>query len=226
MTMKTRNSPQSAHACRICLVRHGETAWNAERRLQGHIDIPLNPRGLSQAEATARSLARAGERFAALYSSDLQRARQTADAVARTHGLAATHDTRLRERHYGVLQGLTFEEAERQQPQAWQHFKKRDPQVALDGGGESLHGLAARVQAALEEIAARHAGETVVVVTHGGVLDIAHRLATGKPLEAVRDFAIPNAALNWVEHTSGCWRLLAWADESHLASALDELPGN
>ena len=111
--MKTRNSPQSAHACRICLVRHGETAWNAERRLQGHIDIPLNPRGLSQAEATARSLARAGERFAALYSSDLQRARQTAEAVARAHGLAATHDARLRERHYGVLQGLTFDEAER-----------------------------------------------------------------------------------------------------------------
>lgn len=226
MTMKTRNSPQSAHACRICLVRHGETAWNAERRLQGHIDIPLNPRGLSQAEATARSLARAGERFAALYSSDLQRARQTAEAVARAHGLAATHDARLRERHYGVLQGLTFDEAERQQPQAWQHFKRREPQVALDGGGESLGGLAARVHGALEEIAARHAGETVVVVTHGGVLDIAHRLATGKPLEAVRDFAIPNAALNWVEHTSGCWRLLAWADESHLASALDELPGN
>ncbi len=226
MMMKTRNSPQSAHPCRICLVRHGETAWNAERRLQGHIDIPLNTRGLSQAEATARSLARAGEGFAALYSSDLQRARQTADAVARTQRLAATHDTRLRERHYGVLQGLTFEEAERQQPQAWQHFKKRDPLVALDGGGESLGGLAARVRAALEDIAARHAGESVVVVTHGGVLDIAHRLATGKPLELVRDFPIPNAALNWIEHRAGSWQLLAWADESHLSGALDELPGN
>jgi probable phosphoglycerate mutase len=224
--MKTRNSPQSVHACRICLVRHGETAWNAERRLQGHIDVPLNPRGLSQAEATARSLTRAGERFAALYSSDLQRARQTADAVARTQGIAATHDARLRERHYGVLQGLTFDEAERQQPQAWQHFKRRDPQMALDGGGESLVGLAARVRAALEEIAGRHAGEQVVVVTHGGVLDIAHRLATGKSLQGVRDFAIPNAALNWIEHCAGSWKLLAWADETHLSGALDELPGN
>ena len=224
--MKTRNSAQSAHACTISHVRHGETAWNTERRLQGHIDIPLNPRGLSQAEATARSLARAGERFAALYSSDLQRARQTADAVARAHQLAATHDARLRERHYGVLQGLTFDEAALHQPQAWQHFKRRDPMVALDGGGESLAGLAARVHGALEEIAARHAGETVVVVTHGGVLDIAHRLATGKPLEEARDFAIPNAALNWIEHTAGSWRLLAWADESHLTDALDELPGS
>ena len=222
--MKTRNSPQSAHACRICLVRHGETAWNAERRLQGHIDVPLNPRGLSQAEATARSLTRAGERFAALYSSDLQRARQTADAVARAHQLAATHDARLRERHYGVLQGLTFDEAALHQPQAWQHFKRRDPMVALDGGGESLAGLAARVRAALEEIAGRHAGEQVVVVTHGGVLDIAHRLATGQPLETAREFAIPNAALNWIEHTAGSWKLIAWADESHLQGALDELP--
>ena len=75
------------------------------------------------------------------------------------------------------------------------------------------------------ETARNIAGETVVVVTHGGVLDIAHRLATGKPLEAMRDFAIPNAALNWIEHTAGSWRLLAWADESHLADALDELPG-
>ena len=224
--MKTRNSPQSVHTCRICLVRHGETAWNAERRLQGHIDVPLNPRGLSQAEATAHSLARAGERFAALYSSDLQRARQTAEAVARAQGIAATHDARLRERHYGVLQGLTFDEAERQQPQAWQHFKRRDPQMALDGGGESLVGLAARVHAALEEIAARHAGEQVIVVTHGGVLDIAHRLATGKSLQGVRDFAIPNAALNWIEHSAGSWKLLAWADETHLSGALDELPGN
>ena len=76
------------------------------------------------------------------------------------------------------------------------------------------------------QVAARHAGETVVVVTHGGVLDIAHRLATGKPLEGARDFAIPNAALNWIEHTAGSWRLLAWADESHLTDALDELPGS
>lgn len=206
-------------------MRHGETPWNAERRLQGHIDVPLNARGLSQADATARSLARAGERFAAIYSSDLQRARQTADALAQAQGLAATHDPRLRERHYGVLQGLTFAEAERQHPQTWQHFKRRAPDVALDGGGESLAILAARVHAALEEIAARHGGETVVVVTHGGVLDIVHRLATGGPLERARDFAIPNAALNWIERSAGSWKLLAWADESHLAGALDELPG-
>lgn len=214
--------PPSARACRLCLVRHGETAWNTERRLQGHIDIPLNDNGLAQAEATARSLH--GAAFAALYSSDLQRARQTAAAITRHHGLDAAPDQRLRERHYGFFQGLTYEEAARRHPEFYRRFKARDPELAFPECGESLGTFAARVRAALNEIAARHAGDTVLVVTHGGVLDIAHRLATGKPLDSARDFAIPNAALNWIEHEAGHWRLLAWADERHLQAALDELP--
>lgn len=213
------------NACRICLVRHGETAWNTERRLQGHIDIPLNDNGLAQAEATARSLARAGERFAALYCSDLQRARQTAAAVARAQGLDPAHDARLRERHYGVFQGLTYDEAAHHHPEHYRRFTAREPAFSFAGEGESLADFAARVHAALGDIANRHAGEAVAVVTHGGVLDIVHRLATGEPLETPRSFAIPNAALNWIEHTAGAWRLLAWADERHLRDALDELPG-
>ena len=223
--MKSRQTPISSNSCRICLVRHGETAWNTERRLQGHIDIPLNDTGLSQAEATALSLARAGFRFSALYSSDLQRARQTAAAIARTHALAPMHDPRLRERHYGHFQGLTYDEAEHRHPEHFQRFKAREPHFAVPDSGESLVGLAARVHAALEEIAGRHTGEAVVVVTHGGVLDIVHRLASGQGLEPARDFAIPNAALYWIELWAGSWKLIAWADESHLQGALDELPG-
>ncbi len=223
-TMKSRQTPISSDSCRICLVRHGETAWNTEHRLQGHIDIPLNDTGLSQAEATARTLARAGLRFSALYSSDLQRASQTAAAIARVHALPTNHDARLRERHYGHFQGLTHDEAESRHPDCFRRFKAREPQFALPERGESLTDLATRIHAALEEIAHRHKGEAVVVVTHGGVLDIVHRLASGKGLEAARDFAIPNAALNWIEHTAGSWHLLAWADESHLRGALDELP--
>lgn len=223
--IKSTNTPLPINACRICLVRHGETAWNTERRLQGHIDIPLNDNGLAQAEATARSLARAGERFAALYCSDLQRARQTAAAVARAQGLDPAHDARLRERHYGVFQGLTYDEAARHHPEHYRQFTAREPAFSFAGEGESLTDFAARVHAALGDIAKRHAGEAVAVVTHGGVLDIVHRLATGEPLETPRSFAIPNAALNWIEHTAGAWRLLAWADERHLRDALDELPG-
>lgn len=218
----TTARPPSAGACRLCLVRHGETAWNTERRLQGHIDIPLNDNGLAQAEATARSLS--GHAFAALYSSDLQRARQTAAAITRRHGLDAAHDARLRERHYGFFQGLTYDEAERRHPEFYRRFKARDPALAFPECGESLGAFAARVRAALDDIVGRHVGETVLVVTHGGVLDIAHRIVAAKPLDSVRDFAIPNAALNWIEHEAGRWRLLAWADERHLEGTLDELP--
>ncbi|MGL4409481.1 histidine phosphatase family protein [Zoogloea sp.] len=206
---------------RICLVRHGETAWNAERRLQGHLDIPLNEHGLAQAAATARSLG--GERFDAAYCSDLTRARQTADAIAQALHLELVQDARLRERHYGLFQGLTYDEAQTRHPEAYRHFEQRDPEFAFPEGGESLKGFAARIQAALEAIAERHPDSTVLVVTHGGVLDIAHRLAAGKPLHTPRDFGIPNAALNWISCTGGTWSLQVWAEQRHLDSSLDEL---
>ena len=103
-------------ATRLCLVRHGETAWNAERRIQGQLDVPLSSTGHAQARATANWLAQ--EDFAAIYSSDLSRALHTAEAVAHLLRLPIGQQVALRERHYGVLQGLTFDEAERQQPQA------------------------------------------------------------------------------------------------------------
>ncbi|NMG14775.1 histidine phosphatase family protein [Aromatoleum bremense] len=207
---------------RLCLVRHGETAWNAERRLQGHLDVPLNEIGHVQAEATAASLA--GHRFAAFYCSDLRRAQQTAAAAGRTLGFGATLEPELRERHYGVFQGLTYDEARERFPQDFARFHARDPDFAFCGDGESLGAFAARIHRALDRIAARHAGRQTLVVTHGGVLDIAHRLATGKALDAPRDFTIPNAALNWIEFDGCRWHLLAWADQAHLAAARDELP--
>lgn len=207
---------------RICLVRHGETAWNAERRLQGHIDIPLNDIGLAQARATAASLT--NQSFEAAYASDLLRARQTADAIAARCTLQPAIDARLRERHYGVFQALTYDEARARFPEDYQHFESRDPEFVFPGGGESLRQFAARIHEALHDIATRHKGGTVLVVTHGGVLDVAHRLATGKPLETPRDFTIPNAALNWIERDGVDWRLIAWAEQRHLKSALDELP--
>uniref|UniRef100_A0ABX1MXE1 Histidine phosphatase family protein n=2 Tax=Aromatoleum buckelii TaxID=200254 RepID=A0ABX1MXE1_9RHOO len=212
-------------ATRLCLVRHGETAWNAERRLQGHLDVPLNEIGHAQAEATAASLAE--HRFAAFYCSDLRRAQQTAAAAGRTLGFEATLEPELRERHYGIFQGLTYDEARERFPQDFARFHARDPDFAFCGDGESLAAFAARIHRALDRIAARHAGRQTLVVTHGGVLDIAHRLATGKALDAPRDFTIPNAALNWInwiEFDGRRWHLLAWADQAHLPAARDELP--
>lgn len=207
---------------RLCLVRHGETDWNAERRVQGQIDIPLNAKGWSQAAALARGLA--AESFAALYSSDLQRAVQTAEATAGLHRLPIRSDPALRERHYGVLQSLTAAEAQVSHPQASLRHAERDPDYAFEDG-ESLVVFQQRIRACLEELFHRHAGETILVVTHGGVLDIAYRHATGRGLSSRRDFALPNAALNWLEGDSAGWRVLLWGDLSHLAQALDELPG-
>lgn len=221
MTTTTPTPADTGIACTLCLVRHGETDWNVARRLQGHIDIPLNERGRAQAEATARSLT--GTRFSALYCSDLARARQTAAAITRRYPMPETTDARLRERHYGMFQGLTYDEAARRHPEFYRRFKARELDFAFAERGESLHAFAARIRAALHDIALRHRGEQVLVVTHGGVLDIAYRIAAGRELESARDFPIPNAALNWIEHQPAGWRLLAWADERHLEDSLDEL---
>ncbi|WP_407279898.1 histidine phosphatase family protein [Aromatoleum evansii] len=207
---------------RLCLVRHGETAWNAESRLQGHLDVPLNRTGEAQAAATAAGLATV--HFAAVYSSDLQRARQTAAAITRDRAAAVEFHDHLRERNYGAFQGLTYAEAAARFPDDYLRFKQRDPHFTFPGGGESLAAFAGRVEALLADLAASHRGEQILVVTHGGVLDVVHRLAAGKALEAPRDFAIPNAALNWIEYDGTRWHLVSWADKRHLESTRDELP--
>lgn len=208
---------------RLCLVRHGETAWNAERRIQGQTDVPLSAVGQAQARATAAALAH--EPVTAICSSDLARALHTAEATAHRLRLPVRREPALRERHFGVLQTLTYDEFAVRQPQAHARFLAREADFALPGGGESLRGFADRVCACSDALVAAHPGGVVLVFTHGGVLDILHRRASGQPLSARRDFEIHNAALNWVEVDDGIWRILAWGDRSHLSEALDELPG-
>lgn len=205
--------------CRLCLVRHGETDWNAERRLQGQLDIGLNAAGLAQARAVRAGLA--DRRFAAVYSSTLARAWVTAEIAIAGSGLAVSPAPTLRERHYGVYQGLTSAEAALHHPQVHRRHERRD--IDFDYvSGESLSGFAARVMEGLVEIAERHTGETVLGFTHGGVLDIVYRAAIGRGLDGPRDFPIPNAGINWLEYEEGIWRLLHWADQRHLIATLDE----
>lgn len=212
-------------ATRLCLVRHGETAWNAERRIQGQLDVPLSAVGHAQARATANALAQEANFICAVYTSDLARALHTAEAAAHLLGLPIRRHVGLRERHYGVLQTLTYAEFARRHPDAHARFLAREEDFVLPGGGESLRGFADRVLACVDGIVAAHPGGQVLIVTHGGVLDVLHRRASGKPLSAPRDFDIPNAALNWLEVASGKWSILSWADRSHLTESLDELPG-
>ena len=201
----------------LFLVRHGETAWNVEGRIQGHLDIPLNDIGLAQAAAVGRRLA--GERFDAIYSSDLIRAYRTASPVVADPDKDIVRDPRLRERHLGVLQGLTGEEAIGRQPSAWKALKARDPAMALEGG-ESLGEFARRIVDFIREAVQIHAGGRVLIVTHGGSLDAAYRHATGMPPSAARDFPIYNASVNVLSHHNGKWNIDAWGDIGHLPREL------
>lgn len=207
---------------RFCLVRHGETDWNGEKRIQGQIDIDLNATGEGQARALRSALA--GHSFDAIYSSDLLRALNTARIATAGLGVAVSPAPTLRERHFGVLQGTTPHEASRQYPEVHRHHQARTPDYD-NLTGESLVTFAARVMAGLEAMATRHAGQHVLAFTHGGVLDVVYRAATGRAIDAPRDFTLGNAALNWLDYNGGRWQLIAWADSRHLRAALDELPG-
>jgi probable phosphoglycerate mutase len=206
---------------RFCLVRHGETAWNAETRLQGHIDVPLNDIGRAQAQSAALSLAT--QSFDALYSSDLSRTVETAAAAGALLRLEVRRTQSLRERRLGGFQGLTRAEAQERYPVEYARFCARDPDDPPPGEGESLRVFSARIEAAFASLAEKHRGETLLIVTHGGVLDIAHRLTTGQSLEAKRDFRLVNAALNWIERRDDRWVLLNWGVTDHLAGARDEI---
>lgn len=207
---------------RICLVRHGETEWNAERRIQGQIDIGLNEIGLRQAAAAGRWLKRAG--IVALYSSDLKRARTTAEAIGAALGLVPNLVPEMRERRYGIFEGLTYAEAQARFPDGYAAFEGRNADYDFENG-ESLHDMYRRVTGKLKEIAAAHVGQNVVVVLHGGVLDIINRFVRGNPLEVPRDFLIPNAGINWIATVDAAWHLETWGETDHLEpGALDELP--
>jgi alpha-ribazole phosphatase len=149
----------------LLLVRHGETDWNRTGRWQGQSDAPLNEHGREQARTLADELA--GEPITGIYASDLSRARETAEIIARRLGLPIAVDTRLREIDVGAWSGLTTAELESRFPEAVARWRNGDPAHSFDGG-ETYAAMGARVVAALDEIAARHAHEHVLVVLHGG----------------------------------------------------------
>lgn len=210
---------------RIVLIRHGETAWNAERRLQGHIDIALNAEGERQAEALAGALA--GERFDALYSSDLKRAQQTAAAVARVHGMTVSSAPALRERCYGGFEGLLYAEIAQRFPLEFAAWQAREVDALMPPGArtaESFRQFYRRAVAAILALAQAHPGQSLALVAHGGVLECAYRAAMGMLLETPRDFPVLNASINRFAVRGGALTLRSWGEVGHLAPrALDEL---
>ena len=198
---------------RICFIRHGETDWNVELRMQGHIDRPLNANGFAQAEALGRCFR--PEEAVAIYSSDLLRARQTAAPVARVLGLDVRHEAALRERNFGRCEGMTLGEIAQAFAAEAEALRAGDPEhVPL--GGESRRQHQERVLVCVDVLAQRHAGQSIVVVTHGGVLDVVCRRARGLPLTAPRDYPIPNTGINRISIENGVWKIESWADTTHL----------
>ena len=197
----------------MVVVRHGETVWNVSGCQQGQQDSELSELGIRQARATADALA--GEQIDALYSSDLGRAMQTARMIGQRLRMEVTSDVRLRERHLGIMQGKTFEQIEQTLPEAYARFRSDDPDYEIPQG-ESARQRFDRSTACAEDLARRHTGGRILLVTHGGILDSFFRKALGLTLTAPRRFSLFNASVNAFAITDGQWRLDSWGDIGHL----------
>ncbi len=198
---------------RLIAVRHGETAWNVEARLQGQLDIPLNDRGREQARRAARWLAEDAPDV--VVSSDLARARATAEAIATFNRCPLLTDPGLRERSFGSFQGFTHAEVAERWPEQSLRWRQRDPDFA-PGDGESLRVFHARCVETFDRIVDQHAGKTIVMVAHGGVLDCLYRAASRVDLDAPRTWQLDNAAINRLLHTASGLTLVGWNDTGHL----------
>lgn len=209
----------------ILLIRHGETDWNLDKRLQGHVDIPLNPAGQRQVEALGAVLA--GEGVEAIFSSDLVRARDTALAVAAATGLPVATDAGLRERCYGAFEGLRHPDIEERYPDAYRQWKAREPDARYPAGeriAETMREFYQRSIGAVQRIMAGKTARKVAIVTHGGVLECLHHWASGTDFAQPRSFDIFNASINRLHWDGARARIVSWGEIGHLErETLDEV---
>ncbi|MET3107720.1 putative phosphoglycerate mutase [Oxalobacteraceae bacterium GrIS 2.11] len=214
----------------LLLIRHGETDWNLERRLQGHVDIPLNATGHQQAKAVAGALA--SEHLDLVVSSDLQRAMQTAEAIAAHKNLDCQIDREWRERSFGGFEGELIGSLEQRFPVEYAAWRNHDIDslFPLNPGtgdhGETVRQFQARIESALLNLT-RYDAQKIVVVAHGGVLECVHRIAQHLPLNAPRTVSLLNASINRfalsVVDDQMVLNLVQWGDVRHLNGALDEV---
>ena len=214
----------SGKATTVLLIRHGETAWNAEHRIQGRLDVPLSTTGVWQAGRLAERLA--GEAIDAIVASDLARAWMTGAPLADAHGLPMVPEPRLRERVFGLFEGKTLDEIAAQHREEFAAWRARDVDWRIPGG-ESGTEFIGRVLEAMQEIAAAYAGRTVAVVTHGGVLDVIYRNARALAWDAPREHLMLNASINRLQAQAQPeplrLQIIDWADVAHLEQSRDEL---
>jgi len=214
---RQRRAYLGAPMTELTFIRHGETDWNLQQRFQGQIDVPLNATGHAQAARLAARLAASPPDL--LFSSDLQRARETAAPLARAWTLEVLPQPALREQSFGVLEGLDVPTIQRQHPALWAQWLVHRADFALPGG-ESLRQFHDRVLAGVQALADSHSGRRLTVVTHGGVLDMLWRSAKGISLDGLRDCAIPNTGINRLRWRDGRLFIEGWADDAHLAGGI------
>ncbi len=198
----------------LMLVRHGETEWNAQSRYQGQMDVPLSALGRRQAELIAGRLA--GQRIDAVYASDLKRAWETAQIIVQKSGLQVLSEPRLRELKFGVLEGLTFDEAQVQYPgmiAAWLEDFNRPPE-----GGETIELFSARIVSLLDDFKKKHDEQIVLLVAHGGSLSEILRVVLGLSREKRWYLEMENASLSEVLIAEDFVSLKRLNDTCHLAT--------
>ncbi|MBN2064666.1 MAG: histidine phosphatase family protein, partial [Sedimentisphaerales bacterium] len=201
---------------KIYIVRHGETNWNIEGRMQGWLDIPLNEAGLKQTQAVA--LALVGRGIDRIYSSDLSRAADTAKEIGRVLDLPVDLEPGFRERHCGIGQGLTLAELAEKFPQVAHQFLQGGPDYAIPEG-ESIRQRHDRCKAALETVSARHPGQTILIVAHGGTLSSIFNFVLALAPDTPRHHSLFNGSINRVSVKNGHWQLDTWGEilhQSHL----------
>lgn len=208
------------HMTELILIRHGETDWNRELRFQGHVDVPLNATGHEQARRLAERLAADRPVVHHLICSDLIRTQQTATPSLQVLFPQARIDTltdsALREQAFGVVDGKRVDDVKLEHADAWAQWLRFEADYAMPGG-ETTRQFHSRVMDAVRRIALEHTGKTVMVVTHGGVLDMIWRTARGTGLDGPRQSDIPNAGFNRVRVEGDVVEVLDWADVRHLA---------
>lgn len=211
--MTAAADPHDVEVTRVVAVRHGETVWNAEMRMQGQLDTALSGRGRWQAARVAEALE--GEGIEAVFASDLARAFDTASAIADRLGLPVVVDTGLRERSFGIFQGSTYAEIDARWPAEALRWRRHDPDFGPEQG-ETLRDFYSRAVETASRIAAGQPGRTIALVTHGGVLDCLYRAASRIGLGAPRSWELGNAAVNRLLYTPRGFSLVGWSDTSHL----------
>jgi broad specificity phosphatase PhoE len=198
-------------------VRHGQSTWNQEHRIQGQQDPPLSDEGRQQARLVGARLG--GRRFAGFYASDLKRAFETAEVIGTSLGMAPEPNESLREIYLGEWEGLRTDEIAVRFPAAWASWVE-EPDWDCVPGGEGAAAFDARVGSALDQILGRHPHGNILVVTHGGVIQIALHRIVGRPSRGLFPFKIQNASISVIERRDGRMVIGGVNDVGHLEPAL------